>query len=168
MKSNQRRGLIAKRHGEAFELLVERSCIRYRDKGLADIKKTPEPLKPIGVLNRQKQLFKAVYAKKAQPDFTGTLKGGRSVMIEAKHSSVKRIEFDRINLVQEKDLDSCSNLGGLALALISFEMKKFYCIRWEDWKILKNTVNKKSLNDKDLAPYEVYLERGLINFLKGI
>lgn len=166
MKNKNRvRGARSKRNGQTFENLIERSCIRYRTKGIADIKKTPEPMKPVGVINARRGWFKAVYEKKGQPDFTGTIKGGRSVLIEAKHSSVKRIEFERILPQQREDLENCTRLGGLALVVISFNLKDFYCIEWIDWIELKEKTGKKSLNDKDLAPYKVELVLGGIDFL---
>lgn len=165
---NIRQGRKAKRNGKVFEQYVERSCIRYRRKGIADIKKTPEPMRPVGVLDQRRGIFKAVYEKKGQPDFLGTLRGGRSVMIEAKHTDAKRIAFNRILSQQETDLINTMDLGGLALILISFELKRFYCIEWFDWQYMKENIGKKSVNDKDLAPYEVKLENGCINFLRGV
>lgn len=163
---NRKQGRRAKRNGQVFERMIERSCIRYRTKDIADIKKTPEPMKVLGVLNARRGLFKAVYEKKGQPDFTGTIQGGRSVMIEVKHSSAKRIEFERILPQQRKDLESCARLGGLALIVISFNLESFYCIEWIDWLELKEQTGKKSVNDTDLALYEVELNLNTINFLE--
>lgn len=166
MSNNRVRGARkSQRNGKVFEKYVERSCIRFRSLGLADIKKTPEPMKPVGVINKNYGWFKAVYEKKAQPDFTGTLKGGQSVMIEAKHTDSTRMPFERIARHQATDLDSVTNLGGLALVLLSFSLKNFYCIEWTEWLKLKETTGKKSVNQKDLAPYEVDYKNGVIQFL---
>lgn len=162
---NIRRGRKSQRNGKVFEKYIERSCIRYRTLGLADIKKTPEPMRPVGVLNKRMGWFKAVYDKKGQPDFLGTLKGGRSIMIEAKNTDSTLMPFDRIARHQEKDLESTMRLGGLALVLLSFNLKTFYCIEWSEWIKLKETIGKKSVNEKDLAAYEVPLHNGIIDFL---
>lgn len=169
-------GKKSQRNGKIFEMDVERSCIRYRSLGIADIKKTPEPMRSIGVLNKRLGWHKAIFEKKGQPDFLGTLKGGRSVMIEAKNTNSTRIEFDRIEPHQAKDLQSTTDLGGLALVLIKFNSDKvdksgrktrYYCIEWSDWIEFKDTIGKKSLNEKDLVDHQVKVENGLINFLRG-
>lgn len=166
--TNRMQGRKAKQNGKVFEQYVERSCIRYRTKGIADIKKTPEPMRPVGVLNQRRGIFKAVYEKKGQPDFLGTLRGGKSVMIEAKHTESPRLAFDRILPQQETDLQNTMDLGGLALVLISFGMKRFYCIEWFVWQEMKENIGKKSVNETDLEPFEVKFENGYIDFLKGV
>lgn len=48
----------------------------------------------------------------------------------------------------------------------NLQIKKIYVIPWKDWKYLKEIVNKKSVNEKDLKEYQVLLKNGLLNFLK--
>lgn len=62
--------------GSYFEAMISGSCDYYLDRGLAKIEKTPEPMKPLGPKNYKGQ-FLACYTKQAQPDYKGTLKGGR-------------------------------------------------------------------------------------------
>jgi len=154
----------AKQNGANFEKFIEASCTYYRTKGIADIHKTPEPMKPISVLNPRYGHFKAVYEKKGQPDFLGTLKGGQSIMIEAKHTEKTNITFDRIPEHQATALESTTQLGGVALVLISFNLKNFYCIRWSDWKKLQEETGKKSANEKDLAPFKIEF-KGHLEFI---
>lgn len=165
MTKNYLRGKKAQRSGDAFEKYIEASLKRYRTKGIADIKKTPEPLKAFGVLNKRRGWYKAYYEKKGQPDFLGTLKGGQSIMMEAKHTATTHIRFDRIQPHQEIDLTRTLKLGGAALVLISFNLKNFYCVDWFGWMELKENVGKKSVNEKDLAPYKVEYMNGYIHFL---
>ena len=77
--------------GGAWEELLEASCRHYRLKGAAEITKTPEPMKPIGPKNAKGQ-FLACYTKQAQPDYKGTLAGGRAVVFEAKHTDSNRLQ----------------------------------------------------------------------------
>ena len=88
------RGLQSKRAGEHFENMIAASLEWYKDKGVAFVEKTPEPMKPLGAKNRKGQ-FLACYTKQAQPDYGGTLKGGRSIYFEAKHTDDERIEQRR-------------------------------------------------------------------------
>lgn len=158
-------GKSAKRNGQVFEKYLEASCIRYRTKGIADINKTPEPMKPIGVVNKRLGHFKAVYEKKGQPDFLGTLKGGKSIMFEAKHTEATNLPFNRILPQQERDLENTTKLGGLALVIISFNLRNFYSIEWTEWKRLKETIGKKSVNEKDLEAYKIEFKNGYLQFL---
>ena len=92
----QIRGKQARVAGGYFENIISASCDYYLSRGLAKIEKTPEPMKPIGAKNRKGQ-FLACYTKQAQPDYGGTLKGGRSIYFEAKHTDDERIEQQRIS-----------------------------------------------------------------------
>lgn len=73
----QIRGKQARVAGGYFENIISASCDYYLSRGLAKIEKTPEPMKPLGAKNRKGQ-FLACYTKQAQPDYGGTLKGGRA------------------------------------------------------------------------------------------
>ena len=92
----QIRGKQARVAGGYFENIISASCDYYLSRGLAKIEKTPEPMKPLGAKNRKGQ-FLACYTKQAQPDYGGTLKGGRSIYFEAKHTDDERIEQQRIS-----------------------------------------------------------------------
>ena len=76
----QIRGKQARLAGGYFEAMIEGSCAYYRDRGLAKIEKTPEPMKPLGPKNQRGQ-FLACYTKQAQPDYGGTLKGDRKSVV---------------------------------------------------------------------------------------
>lgn len=162
--SNRLSGKRAKKLGAMFENLIERSCNYYRHKGIAHIQKTPEPFRMVGK-SRNGQVV-GFYEKQAQPDFQGTLKDGRSIVFEAKHTNSTNLEFDRISRVQSHELDRHSKLGAESYVIVSFKFEQFYLIDWKDWKQLKKTVGKKSVNRKDLAEYEIKLLNGRLAFLE--
>lgn len=155
----------AKRNGEFFENLITASCIDYANKGIAYIQKTPEPMRPVRAINRQRGQYLAVFTKKAQPDFAGTLNDGRSVVFEAKHTQATNIPFDQISTQQEMDLSKHNELGAEVFILVSFAAKNFYKIPYQSWVHLKNTINKKSLNEKDLESYRIENHGRVIKFL---
>ena len=86
----------------------------YLSRSLAKIEKTPEPMKPLGAKNRKGQ-FLACYTKQAQPDYGGTLNGGRSIYFEAKHTDDERIEQRRLTQEQQDDLEAHHKLGAIAI-----------------------------------------------------
>ena len=174
------RGLQSKRAGEHFENLLAASLGWYRDKGVAFVEKTPEPMRPLRPPNRQGQ-FLACYTKQAQPDYGGTLKGGRSIYFEAKHTDDERIEQRRLTQEQQDDLeygrltqeqiDSLTEhhrLGAAAFIMVSFGLQDFYRVPWEVWRDMKSIYGRKHIKQPELEPYRVQYIAGVLKLLEGI
>lgn len=158
-------GKSARRNGEIFERIIEVSCRYYKKIGAADIQKTPEPMRVLAPLDRKKGTFKACFAKQAQPDFKGVLQGGQAIIFEAKHTESSRIEQNRLTDEQIINFDSQHKLGAKCFVLVSFEMKRFYKVPWTVWRDMQEIFKKKSVNEKDLAPYKVEYKSGVLQFL---
>lgn len=158
-------GRKARSSGAFFEQLIEISCSYYRRFGLADIQKTPEPIRIIKVIDRKKGMFEAVFEKKAQPDFKGVIKGGQMILFEAKRTQASNIAKNRISSEQERNFNTSAKLGAECFVLVSFNEKNFYKVPWNVWERMEAIFKKKSVNKDDLAPYEVEYMNGLINFL---
>lgn len=88
-------GARSRAQGGRLEEQIEASCTLLTETGRADISKTPEPMKPVSQPNKSGQ-FRAVYTKKAEPDFKGVMLGGRAVMFEAKSTGTGRLNKDRV------------------------------------------------------------------------
>lgn len=99
----RRQNQLNRHRGAQFEDLIRAACDYYRGRGVADIEKTPEEMKPIK--NMGKGHFVAVYVKKAQADFKGFLRGGLAVNFEAKHTDTPRMEQDRVTPEQADRLE---------------------------------------------------------------
>lgn len=160
-------GLQSRRAGEYFENMIAASLRWYEDKGMACVEKTPEPMKPLRAPNRQGQ-FLACYVKAGQPDFKGTLTGGRSVVFEAKHTDGDRIEYSRLTDEQVKKLSTHHKLGAAAFVLVSFGLQDFYRIPWKVWKMMKAIYGYKHMKQPDCEPYRVQCVAGIIKLLDGI
>ena len=161
------RGLQSRRAGEHFENMIAASLLWYEDKGVACIEKTPEPMKPLSKPNRQGQ-FLACYTKAGQPDFKGTLTGGRSVVFEAKHTDAEKIEFNRLTEEQIKKLQKHHELGAAAFVLVSFGLRDFYRIPWEVWRDMKEIYKRKHIKQPELEPYRVQYIAGVLKLLEGV
>ena len=153
--------------GEYFENMIAASLAWYKDKGLAEIEKTPEPMKPLRAPNRQGQ-FLACYVKAGQPDFKGTLTGGRSIVFEAKHTDSDRIEYSRLTDEQIEKLSNHHALGAAAFVVVSFGLQDFYRIPWEVWRDMKARYGRKHMKQPDCEPYRVQYIAGVIKLLEGI
>ena len=162
-RNNQARGKRGKAYGDQFENLIELSCKRCAQQGLAYINKT---FPPFTTIRRQGNQVVGFYGSSGQPDFAGTLKNGRSVVFEAKHTNSTNIPFERIAEHQKQSLKRHHELGAESFILIAFKLDDIYKVPINDWLKLEKTVDKKSLNEKDLAKYKLSKGKGLINFLK--
>lgn len=161
------RGRQSRIVGEHFESVIAASLRWYEDKGVACIEKTPEPMKPLRAPNRQGQ-FLACYVKAGQPDFKGTLTGGRSVVFEAKHTDSDRIEYGRLTDEQVEKLSTHHKLGAAAFVLVSFGLQDFYRIPWEVWRDMKAIYGRKHIKQPELEPYRVQYIAGVLKLLEDI
>ncbi|MBP3590369.1 MAG: Holliday junction resolvase RecU [Muribaculaceae bacterium] len=161
------RGRQSRIMGDHFEGIIAASLKWYEDKGVACIEKTPEPMKPLRAPNRQGQ-FLACYIKAGQPDFKGTLTGGRSVVFEAKHTDSDRIEYSRLTDEQVEKLSTHHKLGAAAFVLVSFGLQDFYRIPWEIWRDMKAIYGHKHIKQTELEPYRVQYIAGVLKLLEGI
>ena len=153
--------------GEQFEKMITTACNYYRDRGIAQIEKTPEPMKQLGPKNQRGQ-FLAHYLKQAQPDYGGTLKGGRSIYFEAKHTDDDRIEQRRLTQEQQDDLEAHHKLGAIAFVLVSFGLCDFYRVPWPVWRDMADIFGRKYIKQSELERYEVPSVACYIKFLDGI
>lgn len=151
--------------GELWENMIDAACRHYRLKGFAEIIKTPEPMKPLGPKNGKGQ-FLACYTKQAQPDYKGTLKGGRAVVFEAKHTDGDRMQQSVISPEQEKQLDRHAALGAECFVMVSFGFQQFFKVPWEVFRDMKARYGRKYITPEDVQQYRVRYIGGVLQFLK--
>ena len=149
--------------GELFEKMLENSCKYYSIHGDAEICKTPEPMKPIRKLSGGQ--FVAVFTKKAQPDYKGTLKGGKAVVFEAKHTDADRILRSAVTAEQEAQFNRHEQLGAECFVMVSFSFQRFFKVPWWLFRDMKDHYCRKYLIPADLKEYECYYINGVLRFL---
>ena len=163
------RAMMGKRNkatGEIFERLISASCDYYREQGLAVIEKTPEPMKPIGKMDKRGQ-FTACFTKQAQPDFKGVLRGGQAVVFEAKHTDGDRIEKSRLTATQERTLNAYHFLGAKCFILVSFRFERFCKIPWVVWQDMKNIFGRQHITREDAEQFSIVEKGDILYFLEG-
>lgn len=146
---NQRQGAVSHAQGRQFEELINAACEFYRHSGQADIEKTPEPMRPVQNLGGGR--FVAYYERSAQPDYKGTLRGGRAVAFEAKSTSTDRITQDRVTAAQAERLARMEELGGVSFVLCQFSSGQIYRVSWRDWVNMAEVFGRKYITEADLA-----------------
>ena len=127
-----------------FEQLIEQSCRLYAEEGAALIEKTPEPMRVIRSM-KDNAHFVCIFEKKAQPDFKGTVKGGQSVVFEAKYTDAGRIEQSAVTDMQANCFDRHMALGAKCFVLVSFSFESFCAVPWEIWRDMKERYGRKYL-----------------------
>lgn len=161
------RGKQSRREGEYFENLISSSLAWYKNKGLAFVEKTPEPMRPLRAPNRQGQ-FLACYTKAGQPDFKGTLVGGRAIVFEAKHTNKEQIDFDRLTREQQDSLEEHDRLGAAAFVMVNIGLDHFFRVPWKVWKNMKQLYGHKHMKLCELEPYRIQYQNGILKLLEGI
>lgn len=142
-------GARAKAQGQAFEDLLSRSFEALATQGRAVICKTPEPMRPVRRLRDGQYI--AVFAAKAQVDFSGTLAGGRAVRIEAKYTTADRIEVGRIQARQAADLDAHTAMGALCLVVVGFSAGDVFAVPWTEWRRAPEVLGRRYIKRTEFA-----------------
>jgi len=150
---NQLRGKINQAKGKQFEGRLDTSFAYYKDKGFAIIEKTPEPMRVTKDLGNGK--FIAYFEKKAQPDYKGTIKGGRTIMYEAKFTSSDRMEQTRVKREQADYMSQHQRLGARCFVVAGFATGEVYCIPWDVWTDMKARFGRKYVTEQDIEQYRV-------------
>ena len=146
-------GKVSKAKGQAFEKTLDTTFEYYKEKGFAHIEKTPEPMRPVRNLGNGK--FEAFYEKKAQADYKGTLKGGRTIIFEAKFTDAEKMEKSRVSKEQTDYIEDHYRLGARCYVLAGFGTGETYCIPWDVWQNMKELFGRKYVTEKDIQKYKL-------------
>lgn len=170
--NNPNRELIGRRSnaaGAMFESMINAACLYYRDKNIAIIEKTPEPMRPIKPYgDRRAGKFIAVYEKQAQPDYKGVLCDGTAIIFEAKHTDASRIQENVITDTQRQNLNEFGELGAQCFVMVSMGFQNFYRVPWNVFRNMKAQFGRKYMTEQELAPYLLKQKRGVLLILEGV
>lgn len=152
--------------GKNFEEQIEAISEIYHLNGLAMIQKTPEPMKILK--HMEKGRFEAVFLKSAQPDFKGTIKGGRTVVFDAKFTEASKITYQVLSDHQRELLLEYDKLGAMAFVLVGFSDGNMYQIDIKTWVNMKEIFGRKYIKQIELEERNCKakkLKNGMIDFL---
>ena len=160
----QIRGRCNREVGAYWEKMIDRACEQYKRDEKAAIEKTPEPMKVLSKPNNKGQ-FLACFAKAAQPDYKGTLAGGRAVVFEAKHTDTGKMSRNAISVNQEIQLNLHQKLGATTFVLLSFGLTQFFRVPWDVFRDMKTIYGRKYMTPDDIRAYQIKYEGGYLHFL---
>ena len=163
----QLQGAISKAQGKQFEERLDKSFAYYREHGFAIVEKTPEPMRPIQNLGHGK--FIAFFEKKAQPDYKGIIKGGRTVLFEAKFTAAGKMEQSRVLPGQADYLERYQSLGARCYVIAGFASGAVYRFPWNVWKDMKSRFGRKYVTEAgaEITTYLVPVSRDDVLLLLG-
>ena len=165
--NRQLQGKLSRERGKSFEETVDIICQVYEKNGFARIEKTPEPMKILKYLDGGK--FEAVFEKSAQPDFKGVIKGGRTVVFDAKYTESDRIRYQVLSDFQRETLLEYSQLGAMAFVLVGFSNGKIYKIDINEWNNMKQDFGRLYIKQEELDKLNnkevVSSKNGIVDFL---
>lgn len=147
--------------GHFFEGYIKVACAIYRDDKRAEIEKTPEPFRVMK--KHQDGTFTGRFTAHAQPDFQGTLNGGRSICFEAKYTTTDRMKRSVLTDTQMKALEYHRQLGAVAGVCAGIQ-EKFFFIPWEVWQDMKKIYGRQYVTAEDVEQYRVKFT-GAVMFL---
>lgn len=161
----QLQGKINREIGATFEALILASCEAYKAKGLASVDKTPEPFKVTTGRHQNsagRWVFEGHFIEPAQPDFQGTIKGGRSIVFEAKITQKDRIERKEVTGKQYEELERHHQMGALAFVFVSINLRTYHRVPWPVWRDMKALYGRLYMTKGELEKYRLNERNGLI------
>lgn len=111
--------------GELFEGMILAASRFYEERGISVIDKTPEPMRVIRPLDRNRGQFICCFEKQAQPDFKGILQDSTMVLFDAKHTDTEKIVRDVVTQEQEACFERYKKLGAMCFLVVSIGFEKF-------------------------------------------
>jgi recombination protein U len=156
-------GAVRRGQGLLHEKQIEAGCQYYRQTGRAYIVKEPEPFR---VIKKDRRTARAYiqFVRHAQPDFHGTIAGGRAIVFEAKYTQGDRINQNVITPEQAASLTVQSKLGAAAFVCVGIDNRAFM-VPWSVFGDMKKYFGRKYATAKDLEPFEVVTDMA-IKFLE--
>lgn len=150
--------------GHIFEDNIKAACNFYQERGRAKIDKTPEAFRvkkkhPDGT-------FTGWFTAPAQPDYQGTLNGGRSIVFEAKYTTTDRMKRGVLTGEQMDDLEDHARCGAVAAVCIGIQ-DRFFFIPWEVWRDMKQHFGRQYVTVADIENYRIRFT-GAVMFLDYI
>ena len=138
--------------GHFFESFIKTACAVYKQKGIACVEKMPEPFMVLE--KKDRGIFKGRFIAHAQPDFMGTLSGGRSICFEAKYTSTDKLGQNVLTGEQWDSLEQHWKAG--AKAGVCAGIGNVYAfIPWPVWRSMQDIYGRKYMTAEDLEPYRV-------------
>ena len=112
---------------------------------------------------REGGIFVGRFTAHAQPDFQGTLDGGRSIIFEAKYTTTDAMKRDVLTETQMETLERHHRCGALAAVCVGIQ-DRFFFVPWPVWRDMKEAFGHMSVSAAELEDFRVRFT-GAVMFL---
>lgn len=161
----QLQGMKNHESGKNFEDTILEICEYYKNNNIAIIEKTPEPMRVLS--HNENGHFDAIFMTSAQPDFKGTIFGGRTIVFDAKYTETDRIRYQALSDYQRDTLIKYKEFGAMSFILVGFNNGLVYKIDIEIWEKMKEIYGRKYITQDELEieGYRVKNKNGIIDLI---
>jgi penicillin-binding protein-related factor A (putative recombinase) len=160
----QYKNAVNNAQGHFFEGYIKAACIIYHNQGRAEIEKTPEPFRV--TKKHPDGTFTGRFTAHAQPDFIGTLAGGRAICFEAKYTTTEQLKRGVLTDTQMKKLEEHEQAGAVAGVCAGIQ-DRFFFVPWAVWRDMKSIYGRQYVKAADIEEYRVRFT-GAVMFLDYI
>lgn len=140
--------------GKLFEKSILAGCIHYLNSGIAKVEKTPEPFSVKRKLAKGQFVGQFKRTEKAQPDFSGTLDNGCSIIFEAKATIESEIQKSVVSKKQSDDLDVHTSLGAYTGVCVQVNKTTAF-IPWSIWSHMEEFYGRKYMTESEVASFAI-------------
>ncbi|MFY1069210.1 Holliday junction resolvase RecU [Enterococcus sp. AD013-P3] len=148
--------------GHLLERMIDQACLYYKNCDIAMIEKTPEPFRVKG--KNSDGTFVGWFTGMAQPDYKGTLAGGRAIAFEAKMTTTGKLKRTVITENQSVCLKYHHQMGAVVGVCCLINNTAGF-VPWSVWKDMKLVFGHQHLTEEDLMKYQVPTI-GYVDFLR--
>ena len=149
----QKAGRRSNRKGKDFEAVLDKTFAYYSEKGFAKVEKNQEPVRILRPLGNGS--FIACFTKKAQADYKGTIKGGRTVIFEAKYTEQDRLLQNAVDENESEYMEIHESLGARCFVICGFASGNVYRVPWGVWRNMKRIYGHKYVTEEEIKQYQV-------------
>lgn len=167
MTDRRLQGKINHNSGGRFEMLIDYACNVYRDRGIAEINKANEPIKPISG-RMPGGWFKAVFTKKSGADYSGVARDGIPIYFEAKSTAADRIYYNRVEPQQLDQLERAEAMGATCFVLVCFSNAGVFRIPLNVWACMRDFYGRLYIKADEIDEYKIAEPWEDVYFLSGL
>ena len=152
--------------GSTLEDMINRTNEKYREGGLALIRKIPTPITPIQIDKLSRHITLAYFDQKSTVDYIGAVQG-IPVCFDAKECAVDTFALQNIHAHQVAFMEDFEKQGGVAFFLIYYTGRNvFYYLPFLHLKLFwerAQTGGRKSFRYEELNPeYQIPSRHGVL------
>ena len=138
--------------GHFFEDYIKAACALYSMRERAEVDKTPEPFRVLEKL--RDGIFKGRFTARAQPDFQGTLAGGRSIVFEAKYTTTDLLKWDILTQEQRDALEHHHQHGAISAVCAAADLEPWR-VRFNGAVLFLDYAHERSGSNEETAQTEI-------------